>query len=143
MLASLAPVGIVAVLASVLLSAWVASGPEARRDLEAVADLSTQPPAIVANYRYIEGHAEVARQVPCYCGCGRSLGHENLLDCYVIRRGVYSEHATGCKICTDEANDIERLAEAGASLVEIRMSIDASYAVYGAPTNTPPVKEAR
>jgi hypothetical protein len=39
----------------------------------------------------------VLDQLPCYCDCGRALGHRSLLDCYTGR------HASVCSICLLEA----------------------------------------
>ncbi|MBA4180589.1 MAG: hypothetical protein C0506_08385 [Anaerolinea sp.] len=129
----------VAVAAAAILEFAPRTSSEARtrRDLENVLDLSSQPPEMVAAYRYIEGHRSLARQIPCYCGCGKAIGHQNLFDCFVISTGVYSDHASGCMVCGDEASDIQRLASEGLSAREIRTWIDGEYARYGAPTDTP------
>lgn len=138
------PVGVSVVVVVVVMVAlaiefapWTSSVARTRSDLENVLDLSSQPPEIVATYQYVEGHRSLVRQVPCYCGCGKSLAHQNLFDCFVISRGVYSDHASGCMVCDDEANDIQRLAGEGRSAREIRAFIDAEYSRYGAPTDTP------
>ncbi|MBE0607868.1 MAG: hypothetical protein IH609_00670 [Dehalococcoidia bacterium] len=137
------PVGVaVAVVVTIVavifqLGPWTSSAARTRSDLENVLDLSSQPPEIVATYRYVEGNRSLVQQMPCYCGCGKSLDHQNLFDCFVISRGVYSDHASGCMVCEDEANDVERLAGEGKSPLEIRAWIDAEYSRYGAPTDTP------
>ncbi|MBI5946977.1 MAG: hypothetical protein HY875_02425 [Chloroflexi bacterium] len=107
-----------------------------RSDKEHTIDLGTQPPDVVAAYRYIESHPEMASRIPCYCGCGKSLGHQSLLDCYVIVPGTYSDHASVCLICGREAADLERLAAEGQELSAIRAWIDGEYSPYGPPTNT-------
>ena len=76
------------------------------------------------------------RAVPCYCGCV-GLGHQSLLDCFVRPTGGYEPHASGCAICTREATQVEEMLEQGASAATIRATIDANYAKYGRPTNTP------
>ena len=113
------------------------SAARTRSDLEDVLALSSQPPEIVAAYRYAEGHRSLMRKVPCYCGCGKSLDHQNLFDCFVISPGVYSDHASGCMVCGNEANDVQRLAGEGRSAREIRAWIDEEYSRYGPPTDTP------
>lgn len=126
-----------AVAVTLALAPWASSASRTRSDLENVLDLSSQPPEMVATYHYIESHPDMARQIPCYCGCGRALGHRNLLDCFVIKSGVYSDHASGCMVCGNEANDVKRLTDEGRSQGEIRDWIDSEYSKYGAPTDTP------
>lgn len=116
---------------------WISFESGARSDSEHVLDLSTQPAEVVANFRYIESHRALAEHIPCYCGCGRALGHQNLFDCFVISPGKYSDHAEGCVICRREAADIERLSADGTDMRAIRTWIDGEYSKYGPPTNTP------
>lgn len=131
-----------AVAAAVVLALapWASSASRTRSDLENVLDLSTQPAEMVASYRFIERHPAMAKQIPCYCGCGKAIGHRNLLDCFVIGPGVYSDHASGCMVCGNEANDVRRLADEGQGAREIRDWIDAEYSKYGPPTDTPIVR---
>jgi hypothetical protein len=126
-----------AVVAALVISPWAGSASRARSDLENELDLSSEPADMVAHYRYIESHRGMAEQIPCYCGCGKAIGHRNLFDCFVISRGKYSDHASGCMVCTNEATDVERLALEGKSAREIRSWIDGEYSRYGPPTNTP------
>jgi Protein of unknown function with PCYCGC motif len=139
---SLAVVASVAVVAAVVfaLAPWTSSASRTRSDLENVLDLSTQPAEMVATYHYIEGHPEMAKQIPCYCGCRKAIGHTNLFDCFVISPSVYSDHASGCMVCGNEANDVRRLAGEGQSARDIRTWIDTEYSRYGAPTDTPKVR---
>jgi hypothetical protein len=118
---------------------WPESGSatRGRSDLEEALDLSTQPADMVAMYHYAESHESLLRKVPCYCGCGRSIGHQDLFDCFVIKPGVYSDHASGCMVCGNEARDVERLSNEGQTPQAIRAWIDGEYSRYGAPTNTP------
>ena len=132
-----AAAALVAAAGALAFAPWEGSAPRARSDLENVLDLSTEPADMVAHYRYIEGHPAIAEQIPCYCGCGKAIGHRNLFDCFVISPGKYSDHASGCMVCTNEATDVERLANEGQSAKAIRNWIDGEYARYGPPTNTP------
>ena len=88
------------------------------------------------SYRFArssEGN-QVMEQIPCYCGCRAMVPeHKNLLDCF---RG---DHATGCKVCLDEAHDAQRMLDEGRTVAEIRTAIDARYGDAGPPTATPPV----
>lgn len=94
------------------------------------------PDKVLHNYQFVESEPQLAARIPCYCGC-YSLGHSNLLDCYIRPEGGYEQHASGCGICGMEADDIERMLGAGQSADAIRASIDAEYSSYGKPTNTP------
>lgn len=136
-LAASAAAAIALVAVTLALGPWTTSESRTRSDLEAVLDLSTQPPEMVATYRYVEGHRSLFERIPCYCGCGKAIAHQNLFDCFVISPGVYSDHASGCMVCGDETKDVQRLAGEGQSAKEIRTWIDGEYSRYGAPTDTP------
>jgi len=126
-----------ALVAVAVVSPWGDSRPKRNADLESALDLASQPPEMVAMYHYAEGHRALFEQVPCYCGCGKAIGHQSLLDCFLIAAGKYSDHASGCMVCTDEAADVERLVAEGQDARAIRAWIDVEYSKYGPPTNTP------
>lgn len=88
------------------------------------------PPETVHNYRFAEANPSAVWTIPCYCGC-LSLGHRNLLDCFVRRGGGYEPHASGCMICGKEATLVEAMLTAGRSNAEIRAAIDAEFSEYG------------
>ena len=48
-------------------------------------------------YRLASRIPETLYQIPCYCGCDQSRGHESLLDCFT------GNHGTRCRICQKEA----------------------------------------
>ena len=102
----------------------------------ATVQLSQLPADVAARYRYVQSHQELAKHVPCYCGCGQAAGHRSLQDCFINTRGELDEHASGCDICLEIARDIEQYEAQGADLPTIRSRVDASYRRYGAPTNT-------
>jgi len=93
-------------------------------------------PETAERYRFVEAHQDLAARLPCYCGCGPSLGHQSLLDCFVDPPG-YSDHAVGCLVCGRIARDAEDLFMAGEDVATIRAQVDAQYAEFGPPTNTP------
>lgn len=39
-------------------------------------------------YRIARAAPELIEQMPCYCGCSRTAGHLNNLDCYVDRHAA-------------------------------------------------------
>src|ERR1039458_10121623 len=58
-------------------------------------------------YQIAERDPALLAQLHCYCGCDRTDGHKNLLDCY---RDTHGAH---CAICTGEAIEAEKLAKQG------------------------------
>ncbi len=48
-------------------------------------------------YQVAQDNPDLLAQLHCYCGCDRTDGHKNLLDCY------RSHHGASCAICTGEA----------------------------------------
>ena len=99
-------------------------------------DFASLPEDTAARYRFVESHPAIAERVPCYCGCGKALGHESLKDCY-LEPGGYSDHAVACLICGRIATDVERLLDGGHDVATIRSRVDETYAEFGPPTLTP------
>ena len=65
-------------------------------------------------YQVAERDPALLAQLHCYCGCDRTDGHKNLLDCY------RDNHGSHCAICTGEAIEAEQLAKQGMSVDKIR-----------------------
>jgi len=65
-------------------------------------------------YQVAERDPALLSQLHCYCGCDRTDGHKNLLDCY---RDTHGAH---CAICTGEALEAEQLAQQGMPVEKIR-----------------------
>ena len=97
-------------------------------------------PALVS-YRYAIAEPALLAQLPCYCGCGKLEGFENLRDCFVSADGDFNAHGANCQTCIDEALDAKKLQAQGLSVAHIRRTIDETYRGRGMPTNTPPVRE--
>lgn len=72
-------------------------------------------------YRIAAKRPDLLVNLHCYCGCDRTLGHRNLLDCYRDR------HAASCEICIGEAQDADDMAKHGAAVGQIRESLQARY----------------
>lgn len=83
-------------------------------------------------YRYAADHATAFDQLPCFCGCDRTLGHRSLRDCFVTATGAWARHAAGCGVCTTEALDARTSLDAGAAPVDIRAHLVSTYG----PTST-------
>ena len=64
---------------------------------------------------------DVLAGVRFYCGCDKSQGHRNLLDCFV------DDHGATCNHCVNEALDAHALFMTGTPLEEVRKFIDNKY----------------
>ena len=73
-------------------------------------------------YEVAERDPALLAQLHCYCGCDKSDGHKNLLDCF---RDTHGSH---CAICTGEAIDAESMASRGMAVEQIRDALRARYA---------------
>jgi len=85
------------------------------------AGLVPSTPGSVEAYAAARAVPAVLDGVYCHCNCSRTLGHRSLLTCFE------SNHAAYCDICMGEATTAARLAEAGASLQQIRAAIDRQF----------------
>jgi hypothetical protein len=65
-------------------------------------------------YQIAERNPALLFQLHCWCGCDRTDGHKNLLDCY---RDTHGSH---CAICTGEAIEADQLAKQGMPVEKIR-----------------------
>lgn len=73
-------------------------------------------------YQVAEKNPALLAQLHCYCGCDKTYGHQNLLDCY---RG---DHGSKCEICIGEALMAEQLSEQGSPVEQIRDALRRQYA---------------
>ncbi len=73
-------------------------------------------------YQIAEHDPTLLAQLHCYCGCDRTDGHKNLLDCY---RDTHGAH---CAICTGEALEAEKLAAQGMPVEKIRDALRDRFA---------------
>ena len=90
-------------------------------------ELSTVTPVIAADYHYAADHLADFAQIPCYCGCDRSLGHRNLADCYVTSAGEWDAHASGCAVCGNETATAREQLATGTPIADVRASIIDQY----------------
>jgi hypothetical protein len=105
---------------------------------------AVRPPDVVrAAYEFAARHPEVLQYVPCFCGC-EHLGHSGNDDCFVSARDAegnvtWDPHGMGCTICIDVARDAMQMRASGASVADIRLAIERTYAARFEPhTPTPP-----
>ena len=135
------------ILASGLLSGCGSgTSPEAEHDLamapiaEMPMDVQNAPVIVRQAYQFAAANADVMKQIPCYCGCGK-MGHTSNYSCYVAEvaadgKITYDPHALGCSICVDITQDTIRLLKQGKSVQEIRATVDSTYSKFG-PSNMP------
>jgi hypothetical protein len=104
--------------------------------------LATAAPRVREAYRFALAHPHDLETVPCYCGCG-SMGHTSNLSCFIKDTGTnwevteLEQHAAGCGICVDIAQDVMRMQGEGKQPGAIRSAIDATYGSFGPATDTP------
>jgi len=72
-------------------------------------------------YTVAQRHPDLLVQLHCYCGCDKTDGHKNLLDCY---RDTHGSH---CAICVGEARDAQAMAESGMPVDQIRDALRQRY----------------
>ena len=108
--------------------------------LEEMPEAVQQAPTTVQEaYRFAAANPDVASQIPCYCGCG-AMGHISNYGCFVADAGAagemtFDDHALGCSICVDIAQDTMRLLDEDKPVDEIFTYIDNTYARFGPPTS--------
>lgn len=80
--------------------------------------------------------------IPCYCGCGESVGHKSNLNCFIQEKRedgtiVWDDHGTRCIACLEIALQSAQMHKDGKSLKEIRHAIDEAFKEsYAEPTPT-------
>ena len=128
------------VAASVLAACGAGSQPEESAvTLAPVSSLPAQmqqaPAAVRTAYQFAVAHPDALENVPCYCGCG-AMGHTSNLACYVKEfdaegKPVFDDHALGCSICVDIAQDVMKMSKAGTPPTAIREYIVDTYSKFG------------
>lgn len=86
-------------------------------------------------YQFAAANPDALKNVPCYCGCN-AIGHTSNYSCYVHGANpdgslVFDDHALGCSICVDIAQDVMRLTRAGKQPSEIRQFVISTYSKFG------------
>ncbi|WP_425262706.1 PCYCGC motif-containing (lipo)protein [Paenibacillus thermotolerans] len=94
-------------------------------------------------YRLAGASTDLLQWIPCYCGCGESVGHRSNMNCFIKEARedgtvVWDDHGTRCGVCLEIAAQSVKLKSEGKSDLEIRDFIDQTYGKgYAAPTPTP------
>jgi hypothetical protein len=95
-------------------SSQTAAAGDAARHLRITLDPNLFVGDVKKAYQIAERNPTLLAQMHCYCGCDRTDGHKNLLDCY---RDTHGSH---CAVCTNEALEAEKLASQGMPVEKIR-----------------------
>jgi Protein of unknown function with PCYCGC motif len=105
--------------------------------------LGRSPEVITAAYKFAAEHPEVLTFVPCFCGCERG-GHKGNEDCFVKTRAdngdvvEWEEHGMECNVCLDVAQQAMQMHASGASVRDIRKSVEAKWSgQFPGHTHTP------
>lgn len=94
-------------------------------------------------YMAVAMNQELLEKIPCYCGCGESVGHKSSYECFVHQNNddgslIWDDHGTKCNVCVEIA--IKSIVDHnnGKSVEDIRNMIDETYKEgYANPTPTP------
>jgi len=95
------------------------------------------PTRVREAYQFAAANPDALKNVPCYCGCG-AIGHTSNYACYVKQAQAdgtvtFDDHALGCSVCVDIAQDVMKLTREGKSPPDIRAFIVATYSQFGPP----------
>lgn len=103
------------------------------------------PARVRAAYQFAVANPDALKSVPCYCGCG-AVGHTSNLSCYIKDRQAddqtsppgaagadveFDEHALGCSLCVDIAQDVMRMTAEGKPAKDIHAAIVGAYSKFG------------
>jgi hypothetical protein len=99
--------------------------------------MQSAPTRVREAYQFAMANPDALKNVPCYCGCG-AIGHTSNYACYIKQAKtdgsfVFDDHALGCSVCVDIAQDVMRMMRDGKSPPEIRTAIVATYSQFGPP----------
>ncbi len=100
-------------------------------------EMQTAPTRVREAYQFAVANPSALQNVPCYCGCG-AMGHTSNYSCYVKNvnadgKVVFDQHALGCSLCVDIAQDVMRLTKEGKSPGDIHATIVSTYSRFGPP----------
>ena len=135
---------LIAVLAPMLSTTACASNtPSASRELKLApasmlpTHIHNAPTRVREAYQFAMANPDALKNVPCYCGCG-AIGHTSNYACYVKQSRsdgapVFDDHALGCSVCVDIAQDVMKLTREGKSPPDVRAFIVATYSQFGPP----------
>jgi uncharacterized protein with PCYCGC motif len=132
---------------------WAKLGPHKQTSYPALPTQPFEPPrppdVVRAAYMFAAEHPEILSYVPCFCGCERG-GHKGNEDCFVSARDTkgdvtaWEPHGLDCAVCIDVATEARMMFNSGASVRDIRASVEKRFAGMNGghtPTPQPPAGE--
>jgi hypothetical protein len=133
--------------------AQAAFGPHKQADLPPIPFADYPPPrpvaVVTAAFQFAAEHPEVASYVPCFCGCGKTMSHKGNTDCFVRSRAQngdvieWEPHGIECAVCIDVATRSRQMHASGASVTQIRATVEKEFLPTAptlmTPTPKPPV----
>jgi hypothetical protein len=99
-------------------------------------EMQKAPTTVREAYQFAVANPDALKNVPCYCGCG-SIGHTSNLSCYVKEIDgngkvlTFDNHALGCSLCVDIAQDVMKMTGEGKSPTVIHQAIVDAFSQYG------------
>ncbi|MFG6150544.1 PCYCGC motif-containing (lipo)protein [Halobacillus sp. B23F22_1] len=83
-------------------------------------------------YVAVAQNKDLLEHIPCYCGCGETVGHRDNYDCFVHENRedgslVWDDHGTKCGVCLEIAAQAIVDYQEGKSIKDIRDNIDQQY----------------
>ncbi|MCR8630502.1 MULTISPECIES: PCYCGC domain-containing protein [Paenibacillus] len=105
--------------------------------------LANQREEIRMIYQIAAANADLLQWMPCYCGCGESVGHQSNKNCFIKEVNkdgsvVWDDHGTRCGVCLNIALESAKLKKDGLADKDIRAYIDGKYkSGFAKPTSTP------
>lgn len=128
--------------------AQAALGPHKQANLPPIPFQGYAPPrpveVVTAAFQFAAEHPEVASYIPCFCGCQQG-GHKGNTDCFVRSRAQngdvieWEPHGLECAVCIDVATRSRQMHASGASVAQIRATVEKEFAP-NFPTMTPTPK---
>ena len=111
--------------------------------LPLVPNLIPRPPEVISEaYTFAAYNPDILEYVPCFCGC-ETAGHTGNASCFVQSRNPdgtvreWDNHGMSCIVCVDVARAAQQLHASGASVQDIRETIEAQYSTAPRMTPTP------
>lgn len=100
-------------------------------------EMQDAPSRVREAYQFAVANPGALQNVPCYCGCG-AIGHASNYSCFVKNtdsngKAVFDQHALGCSLCVDIAQDVLRLTKEGKSPGDIKSFVISNYSRFGPP----------
>ncbi len=101
------------------------------------AEVQNAPTRVREAYQFALANPAALKNVPCYCGCA-AIGHTSDYTCFVTQTKadgtvVFDQHALGCSLCVDIAQDVMQGTQDGRAPPEIRAQVISTFSRFGPP----------